>query len=219
MGVNAYALGLCEVKSGWTGYLAVTIGSLVAVARPSPVTSVAELMTALARAAAAKHGGAWRAYPDAVGLLRIEGPSAFTLTGAGTAQSRTAFTSTYTGATEYASASSPHDGGRYALLGAGGFLDGAEPGATTKGVPLGAGDQVLHAIRGTTEGEIRAESYLNTEFADWQSDVVGDGTFDLWFGGRVLSRVRLGGARFERKAMGGTSTRAIFVARVTEVSL
>lgn len=218
-------VALALVETGWAGYVAITVGAVVAVARPRERTSVAELWREVVRAAAKAHGNptAWRSYVNSAGYVVIEGPSAFTLSLAGVARTRSGFASlTYSGASTYTADTAFTVG--YAFAGA--DLVGLDGGGLNEGRPHGtgsvAGDGILdtavqHPLERWGEGELRIDGPLNDGVLADFLDLEDERAWDIWFQGCVMARARIGGARLERLALGGASTRVSLVLRLAEV--
>lgn len=242
MPAPAETVVLARVFTGWTGYVAITIGSTTAIIRPRPRTSAAEVWREVGRGAARVHGNptGWRTLFDATGKAVIEGPAIFTLALGENVRSRLGWSSaSYSGAAGYTannslaalSVGSDPDSGN--PLRAGVYTAGMgvnlEPGAWEQGSPHASseasGGAVTHPLAAWAAGDMRFDAAMSQLLAgvvgfNWKSEALGlEGPmeWDVSFQGRLIGRVRIGATRIETRARGAGNLRAGLHARLQEV--
>lgn len=242
MPAPAETVVLARVLTGWTGYIAITIGSTTAIVRPRPRTSAAEVWREVGRAAARAHGNptAWRTFFDASGKAVVEGPTTFTLALSGSAQGRLGWSSaSYSGSAAYTAntslaainASDPNpETSRVGIYTAGmGF--NLEPGAWEQGSAHAssevAGGAATHPLAAWAAGNLAFDAAMSQLLAgivgfNWKSEALGLGLegsteWDVSFQGRLLGRVRIGATRIETRARGAGNLRVGLRARLQEV--
>jgi len=194
MAGSPFTCGFVKVQGGWTGALALTVGSTTVTATPTSFagsgrTSAAEVVLRAVELAADSLGGTWTAFPSTDGRIHINSSLTFSLAISGNTATRTGLSN--------ASSVSTTNGSTHP--------DGAYPLAVDyRGVPLqrsrGAhtvgGDAALPLTWASARQTIRImETWANAH--TFSAALFPEGAlncYDLWITDRILGRFKITGA-------------------------
>lgn len=195
---NPLVSGLAIVRSGWTGSISVTVGASTVTHTPTDPTSAAEVMVRLAQRASRAFGAAWEAFPTEAGVLTLSASAAFTLAASGTTAARTGFASgPYASATERP-ADGAHEDGIYPSVGL--TYSGSHLVGQTRATAMATGAAATMPVRGDSAGTLIVHG-AHAELVALQATLEGGAlTYDVWSGGRLEGRVRIGQARREARS-------------------